>query len=395
VTDAQPPRSTTDPPTEVIPPAISGEGIARTRELPVVEDAPTVVAEPPAGLEDAPHAPDQSAAADAPDQTDQGGEAGQGPVPPGLEVQAESGPEPEPPPPPPVAATPASPAQAAAAPASSPPPVAAAAASSPPPVAAAPASPAQAAAAPASSPPRVAAAAASPPQAAAALPPESAPTTVSANQPDMVAPPNAVAPPDADAPPDVVAPPAHAGASSRPLVAFAVVAVLVVALVLGLVALNRRGSSGGTASGSSSSSSSSAVALPGTISSVDPSGGSGFRRDGSSWRTQTYTSADFGNLKDGVGMLLDLGSARTVSAVTFDVVGGPIAVELRAGDTSTTSPSSYDRVVADPSASGSTTLAVKGGAKHRYWLVWVTKLAAQDGGYRAVLSAPQARRPRP
>jgi putative peptidoglycan lipid II flippase len=204
----------------------------------------------------------------------------------------------------------------------------------------------------------------------------------------MVAPPNAVAPPDA------VAPPAHAGSSSRPLVAFVVIAVLVVALVLGLVALNRRGSSGGTASGSSSSSSASAVALPGTISSVDPSEGSGFRRDGSSWRTQTYTSADFGNLKDGVGLLLDLGSARTVTSVTFDVVGGPIAVELRAGDTSGRSPSSYDRVVADPSASGSTTLAVKGGAKHRYWLVWVTKLAAQDGGYRAILSTLQARGPR-
>ena len=135
------------------------------------------------------------------------------------------------------------------------------------------------------------------------------------------------------------------------------------------------------------------VALDAAISSVDPSGGSGFRRDGSSWRTQTYTSADFGNLKDGVGLLLDLGSARTVSAVTFDVVGGPIAVELRAGDSSGTSPSSYDRVVADPSASGSTTLAVKGGAKHRYWLVWVTKLAAQDGGYRAVIRNPVARAP--
>ena len=134
--------------------------------------------------------------------------------------------------------------------------------------------------------------------------------------------------------------------------------------------------------------------LPSTITSFDPSGGSGFRRDGADWRTQTYTGPNFGNLKEGVGLLVDLGASRTVNAVTLDVVGGPIAVELRAGDSAGTAASGYQRLAADQSATGSTTLTVKDGAKHRYWLVWVTKLAAADGGYRAVIQAPTAVGPR-
>ena len=47
MTDAQPLRPQQESDTEVLPPATSGEGIARTRELPVVEDEPTVVAPPP------------------------------------------------------------------------------------------------------------------------------------------------------------------------------------------------------------------------------------------------------------------------------------------------------------------------------------------------------------
>jgi hypothetical protein len=169
-----------------------------------------------------------------------------------------------------------------------------------------------------------------------------------------------------------------------------VAAIAVLAIVAGVVALRER-AAGGSASGSSQAAS---VKLPSTITSFDPSGGSGFRRDGAAWRTQTYADANFGNLKPGVGLLLDLGASRPVSTVTLDVVGGPIAVELRAGDSAGGVASGYQRVAADPSASGSTTLTVKGGAAHRYWLVWVTRLAAADGGYRAVIQAPTALGPR-
>jgi hypothetical protein len=169
----------------------------------------------------------------------------------------------------------------------------------------------------------------------------------------------------------------------------AAVTVLAVVAAVAVLALRGRGV-GGSASGSSQSAS---VKLPSTITSFDPSGGSGFRRDGAAWRTQTYAGPNFGNLKEGVGLLLDLGASLSVSKVTFEVVGGPIAVELRAGDSAGGATSGYQRVAADPSASGPTTLTAKGGA-HRYWLLWVTKLGAADGGYRAVIQAPTALGPR-
>jgi hypothetical protein len=163
------------------------------------------------------------------------------------------------------------------------------------------------------------------------------------------------------------------------------VAVLVVGAGVGVfLARHHVGSPAAARSGSSAS-----VAVPATITSFDPSSGSGFRQEsGSTWRTQTYQTATFGNLKDGVGLLLDLGSPREVTAMTFDVQGGPIAVELRAGDQRAASAGGYQKVANADSASGPTTLTPKDAGKHRYWLLWVTRLASQDGGYRAVIRQP-------
>jgi hypothetical protein len=211
------------------------------------------------------------------------------------------------------------------------------------------------------------------------------------DEPTVVTPPPqpALPTPTAAAPPAVAAPPAAAappGGRRRPVLAV-VVLVAVLAVVAGVVALAGRGGDGAAESSRSGR-------LPSTITSFDPSGGSGFRQDGAAWRTQSYASPSFGNLKEGVGLLLDLGASRVVGSVTFEVAGGPIAVELRAADSASGSASEYRRIAADPSASGSTTLTVKDGAEHRYWLIWVTKLGAADGGYRAVIRAPTALGPR-
>jgi len=166
--------------------------------------------------------------------------------------------------------------------------------------------------------------------------------------------------------------------------------VLLVAGVAGVVVRGRSGTATPSASGSRA-----AVAVPAAITSFDPSGGSGFRQEsGSTWRTQTYQTAQFGNLKQGVGLVLDLGSARAVSTVNLDVVGGPIGVELRAGDERAASAGGYQKVASADSASGPTTLTPpKDAGKHRYWLVWVTRLASQGGGYRAVIRDPAVKGP--
>jgi hypothetical protein len=165
----------------------------------------------------------------------------------------------------------------------------------------------------------------------------------------------------------------------------ALIAVLVFAAIVAAVVDRRPSETAGTAAGGSAA----AATLPVSVSSFDPSGGSGFRSAGPRmWRTQSYQSAEFGNLKSGVGLLLDLGSPRQVETVTFEVVGGSVAVELRAGDERAGSEAGYSRVSSTETASGATTLTAKNGGKHRYWLIWVTRLAGQDGGYRAVLRDP-------
>jgi hypothetical protein len=165
----------------------------------------------------------------------------------------------------------------------------------------------------------------------------------------------------------------------------ALVAALVIGVVAGVVLQGHNPFGGGSGQGGSAA----AATISANVSSLDPSGGSGFRSEGGdTWRTQTYTSASFGNLKSGAGLLLDLGAPRAVSSVTFDVVGGPVAVELRAGDARAASEGGYTRITGADAASGPTTMTVKSGGEHRYWLIWVTRLAAQDGGYRAVLHDP-------
>jgi hypothetical protein len=116
--------------------------------------------------------------------------------------------------------------------------------------------------------------------------------------------------------------------------------------------------------------------------SYDPSGGSGLRRAGADvWRSQRYLTADFGRLKPGVGLLVDLGTARSVRQAAVTATPGA-RLELRAADTA--SPALSDTTVVDRAAAGAA-LDGRGGGAHRYWLVFVTRLAADGGGYAVQL----------
>ncbi|MBA8943683.1 hypothetical protein FHS33_002089 [Streptomyces calvus] len=106
---------------------------------------------------------------------------------------------------------------------------------------------------------------------------------------------------------------------------------------------------------------------------------------GTYWQTSYYESADFGRLKQGVGVILDLGKSQQVGKVTLSFVGNT-SVELRAapGDAlvQPTTPDAYTKVA---EGSGSTvTLEPKKAVTSRYLLVWLTELPVQadDGKWR-------------
>ncbi len=181
---------------------------------------------------------------------------------------------------------------------------------------------------------------------------------------------------------------------TRPLIVLLSVLVAV-ALGVGVGALFslRDGGSGGGAADGQTDQAVEAIE-PAAVTSFDPVGGSGFEDDGNgTWSTQTYNTADFGNLKDGVGLLVDLGEAREVSTVSVDASAG-LEMEVLGGDEPPSSDvSAFTAGESTTTGEAATTLSGADAGSHRYWLVWVTQLAASGGGFGAELGTPTVEGP--
>jgi helix-turn-helix protein len=99
----------------------------------------------------------------------------------------------------------------------------------------------------------------------------------------------------------------------------------------------------------------------------------------SPWQTDWYTSAEFGQLKQGTGLLLDMGQRAAITSVRITLGSAAGAdLQLRAGDT----PALADlRVVASASDAGGTiSLRLAHAVRARYVLIWFTLLPPNDAG---------------
>ena len=97
------------------------------------------------------------------------------------------------------------------------------------------------------------------------------------------------------------------------------------------------------------------------------------------WHTDWYTTALFGNLQPGTGLLLDMGRPETITAAQVTLGSIPGAdVQLRAGDV----PSLADlRPVASArGAGGVVRLRLAASAHGRYVLLWLTRLPPDTSG---------------
>ncbi|WP_326698654.1 serine/threonine protein kinase [Streptomyces sp. NBC_01754] len=105
---------------------------------------------------------------------------------------------------------------------------------------------------------------------------------------------------------------------------------------------------------------------------------------GSYWPTDGYYTADFGKLKEGVGVVLDLGEVQRVSKVDVSFLGGETSVELRTTDSSSIPqmPGGFTTVARGTGTKVS--LTADKPVQARYLLVWLTKLpySSDDGKYR-------------
>ena len=104
------------------------------------------------------------------------------------------------------------------------------------------------------------------------------------------------------------------------------------------------------------------------------------------WSTLTYRgSPAFGNLKPGVGLLLDLGNPQQVAGVTLASTLPGSTVEIRTGNSPGEALDAFG-LAAEGTMEGETELAFDEPVEARYVLVWVTGLVPVDDGFRADLA---------
>ena len=103
------------------------------------------------------------------------------------------------------------------------------------------------------------------------------------------------------------------------------------------------------------------------------------------WSSELYTTAQFGSLKQGVGLLLDLGQPTSVHTVTIDLANGPLDVTVYAA----TSPNIQGATVIGTASAASGRIQLKASTvmpQSRYVIVWFTSLAPLDGQFGASVS---------
>lgn len=104
------------------------------------------------------------------------------------------------------------------------------------------------------------------------------------------------------------------------------------------------------------------------------------------WKTLDYRgSARFGNLKPGVGIRYDLGSARSVGGVTVLTTLPGSTVEIRTGTSANGDLTSFP-VAASGRLTGTNQFTFTAPVTARYVLVWITGLVPGDSGFTANLA---------
>ena len=104
------------------------------------------------------------------------------------------------------------------------------------------------------------------------------------------------------------------------------------------------------------------------------------------WSTYEYRgSPAFGNLKDGLGLLLDLGDSQALAGVTLSSINPGVTVEIRTADELADDLDGFD-VAADGTIEDSTDLAFDEPITARYVLVWLTGLVPSENGFTGDIS---------
>jgi len=183
----------------------------------------------------------------------------------------------------------------------------------------------------------------------------------------------------------------------------AIVAVCIVLAVAIIIAFNLGRGSGGPgdttdpnpSDGPSTNRAAGPLSIAG-VSDFDPEGDppeenselAGLAVDGdpaTAWKTMTYfNDPELGGLKDGVGLLVDLGKPVEVSQVELTLIGGPTSLDILAAKEGASAPTSTDGLDEVASVDGAGTNVdpkFEAPVTTRYLVVWLTSLPPTSGGF--------------
>jgi hypothetical protein len=97
------------------------------------------------------------------------------------------------------------------------------------------------------------------------------------------------------------------------------------------------------------------------------------------WSSQWYVTPEFGMLKHGTGLLLDLGRRVTITSVRLDLTEYQGAnLQIRVGDS--TNPDGFTTAATVTGTGGVVRLTLRHPASARYLLVWFTRLPPNGAG---------------
>jgi serine/threonine-protein kinase len=94
------------------------------------------------------------------------------------------------------------------------------------------------------------------------------------------------------------------------------------------------------------------------------------------WETEHYSSDTFGNLKDGVGIVVDAGRPVQLRAITVASDTPGYVAKIEAGASSS---GPFDSVSSSETVGASTTFHLSGASAQQYYLVWITQLSPGQG----------------
>ena len=98
------------------------------------------------------------------------------------------------------------------------------------------------------------------------------------------------------------------------------------------------------------------------------------------WYSQWYATADFGKLKAGTGLLLDMGHPVTVSSVRLSLVSHPVPTPRQLRARSKPVPAWLPPVASASNAGAAVRVPLGAPAHVRYVLIWFTKLPPDTAG---------------